>query len=70
MLKATEAPNSTDSGNFHVFSWKLPLTSMEVGLLLLTSMEIYNVVFCRVRTEPYPGYLTWVLHYKELLQVL
>ena len=30
----------TDSGNFHVFPWKLPLTSMEVNLFPPASMEI------------------------------
>ena len=34
-----ESSISTDSGNFHVFPWKLPLTSMEVNLLQPNFME-------------------------------
>ena len=41
MMEAMEAHTSTDSGNFHVFPWKLPLTSMEVNMLSPTYKEIY-----------------------------
>ena len=40
LMDAMEASTSTDSGNFHVFPWKLLLTSMEVNLLPPTSTEI------------------------------
>ena len=32
LMEAMEAPTSTDSGKFHVFPWKLPLTSMEFSM--------------------------------------
>ena len=35
-----------------------------------TAPKLKKVVFCRVRTETYPGYLPRVLPYKELLEVL
>ena len=43
-MEATEASTSTDSGNlnFHVFPWKLALTSMEVNLLVPTSNGVVN----------------------------
>ena len=62
-----ETSTSTDRGNFHVVLRKLPLTFMEVNLPSPNSIEISKVVFYRVRTEPYPGYLPRVLPYKELL---
>ena len=44
VMEAMKASTSTDSGNSHVFPWKLPLPSMgvnlEVYLLPLTSMRI------------------------------
>ena len=39
-MEAVEAFTSTDNGNFHVFPWRLPQTSMEVNLLPPTSLEI------------------------------
>ena len=35
-----EPSASTDSGNFRLIPWKLPLTSLEANLLPPTSMEI------------------------------
>ena len=40
LMEAMEAFNSTDSGNFHVLLWKLPLNSMEVNLFPPTFMEV------------------------------
>ena len=40
LMEVMEASTSTDSGNSHVFPWKLALTSMGVNLLPPTSMEI------------------------------
>ena len=39
LMEAMESSTSADSENPHVFPWKLPLTSIEVNLLLPTSME-------------------------------
>ena len=39
LMDAMEASTSPDSGNFHVFPWKLPLSSMEVYLLGPTPMD-------------------------------
>ena len=39
LTEAMEASTSTDSENFHLLPWKLPLTSMEVNLLPPTSMD-------------------------------
>ena len=36
LMEAVEASTSTDSGNFHVFPCKLPLTSVEVNVLRAT----------------------------------
>ena len=40
LMEAMEGSISTVSGNYRVFPWKHPLTSMKVYLLALTSMEI------------------------------
>ena len=40
LMEAVEASTSTDIGKFRVHLWTLPLTSMEVNLLLPTKMEI------------------------------
>ena len=39
-MEAMESFTSTDSANFHVLPWKLPLKSMEVNLLPPISMQV------------------------------
>ena len=45
LMEAMKAPTSTDSGNFHLLPWKLPLTSMELKILPPTSMEISMEIY-------------------------
>ena len=39
-MEAMDDSTSTDSGNFHVVPWMLPLASMEANLLPPTCMEV------------------------------
>ena len=45
LMEAMEDSTSTDSRQFHVFPWKLPLTSMEVNLLPPTSMLRWTSIY-------------------------
>ena len=54
-----EASTSTDSGNFHVLPWKLPLTSVDVNLLPPTSMEISIEVNLLLPTSVEVNLLQW-----------
>ena len=51
-----EASTSTDSGKFHVFPWKLPLTPLRINLLAPTSMYISM----EVNLLPNPWDFLWI----------